>query len=64
MKSFGPVVIHYGKVQQKVMLKYDSWHREIVSRFGSLLGDNMKDFFATISKVSCWWVCLVVCSWH
>lgn len=51
MKAFGPVVIHYGKVQQKVMLKYDSWHREIVSRFGALMGDNMKDFFATVSRV-------------
>ena len=43
MKKFGPVEIHYGKVQQKVNLKYDSWHREILSRFGSLLGEKMLD---------------------
>ena len=36
MKTFGPVEIHYGKVQQKVTLKYDSWHKEILSRFGGL----------------------------
>ena len=51
VKSFGPVEIHYGKVQQKVTLKYDSWHREILSRFGTLLGDDMHDFHNTISKV-------------
>ena len=57
MKQFGPVEIHYGKVQQKVNLKYDSWHREILSRFGSLLGENMQDFHSTVGKVSfthCW----------
>ena len=53
MKQFGPVEIHYGKVQQKVNLKYDSWHREILSRFGSLLGENMHDFHSTVTKASC-----------
>ena len=52
MKQFGPVEIHYGKVQQKVNLKYDSWHREILSRFGSLLGENMHDFHSTVAKAS------------
>lgn len=58
MKKFGPIEIHYGKVQQKVNLKYDSWHREILSRFGSLLGENMQDFHSTVAKVS---VCVCVC---
>ena len=40
------------QVQQKVMLKYDSWHREILSRFGTLLGDNMRDFHTTVAKVN------------
>ena len=52
MRLFGPVEIHYGKVQQKVNLKYDSWHREILSRFGTLLGENMQDFHSTVAKVS------------
>ena len=51
VKTFGPVEIHYGKVQQKVTLKYDSWHKEILSRFGGLLGQNMHEFHGTISKV-------------
>ena len=33
-------------------LKYDYWHKEIVSRFGSLLGTNMQDFYTVVSKVS------------
>ena len=51
VKVFGPVEIHYGKVQQKVTLKYDSWHREILSRFGGLLGENMREFHVVICKV-------------
>ena len=51
MRGFGPVEVHYGKVQQKVMLKYDSWHRDILSRFGGLLGENMHEFHTIITKV-------------
>jgi dynein heavy chain 1 len=28
-KEFGPVTIEFGKVQSKVTLKYDSWHKEV-----------------------------------
>ena len=51
MKTFGPVEIHYGKVQQKVTLKYDS-------RFGGLLGENMHEFHGTVSKVCTYYVFL------
>ncbi|XP_028677485.1 cytoplasmic dynein 1 heavy chain 1 isoform X2 [Erpetoichthys calabaricus] len=49
-KEFGPVVIDYGKVQSKVNLKYDSWHKEVLSKFGQMLGQNMQDFHSQISK--------------
>ncbi|KAF4101796.1 hypothetical protein G5714_016596 [Onychostoma macrolepis] len=49
-KEFGPVVIDYGKVQSKVNLKYDSWHKEVLSKFGQMLGNNMQDFHSQISK--------------
>ncbi|XP_037097970.1 cytoplasmic dynein 1 heavy chain 1 isoform X1 [Syngnathus acus] len=49
-KEFGPAVIDYGKVQSKVNLKYDSWHKEVLSKFGQMLGQNMQDFHAQISK--------------
>jgi len=33
-----PVIIDYTKVQSKVSMKYDYWHREVLQKFGSLLG--------------------------
>lgn len=33
-------------------LKYDSWHKEVLSKFGQMLGQNMQDFHAQISKVT------------
>lgn len=39
------------QVQSKVNLKYDSWHKEVLSKFGQMLGQNMQDFHAQISKV-------------
>ncbi|XP_077125303.1 cytoplasmic dynein 1 heavy chain 1 isoform X2 [Ranitomeya variabilis] len=49
-KEFGPVIIDYGKVQSKVNLKYDSWHKEVLSKFGQMLGQNMTEFHSQISK--------------
>uniref|UniRef100_A0A5K3FEA9 Dynein heavy chain, cytoplasmic n=2 Tax=Mesocestoides corti TaxID=53468 RepID=A0A5K3FEA9_MESCO len=49
-KAFGPVVIIFGKVQSKVTMKYDSWHKEILSKFGSNLGNEMQDFYKQISE--------------
>ena len=33
-------------------MKYDTWHKEIVSKFASHLGDSMADFYTAVSKVS------------
>jgi dynein heavy chain 1 len=30
--------------------KYDTWHREILNKFGSTVGDGMKAFKETIQK--------------
>uniref|UniRef100_UPI00358E5199 cytoplasmic dynein 1 heavy chain 1-like n=1 Tax=Myxine glutinosa TaxID=7769 RepID=UPI00358E5199 len=49
-KSFGPVIVDYGRVQAKVNLKYDSWHKEVLSRFGQKLGENMQNFHLQISR--------------
>lgn len=40
------------QVQSKVSLKYDSWHKDVLGKFGSLLGNEMAVFHTTISKVS------------
>ncbi|XP_067011460.2 dynein heavy chain, cytoplasmic isoform X2 [Anabrus simplex] len=49
-REFGPIVIDYAKVQSKVSLKYDSWHKETLSKFGSLLGNEMAQFHSQVSK--------------
>eukprot|EP00105_Crassostrea_gigas_P045649 XP_019929797.1 PREDICTED: cytoplasmic dynein 1 heavy chain 1 isoform X11 [Crassostrea gigas] len=49
-KEIGPIIVQFGKVQSKVSLKYDSWHKEVLSKFGSLLGNEMVDFHSAISK--------------
>ncbi|RWS14208.1 Dynein heavy chain: cytoplasmic-like protein [Dinothrombium tinctorium] len=49
-KEIGPIVVDYAKVQSKVTLKYDSWHKEVLGKFGSLLGNEMAALHTVISK--------------
>ncbi|THD25348.1 Dynein heavy chain 1 cytosolic [Fasciola hepatica] len=49
-KEFGPIVIMFGKVQSKVSLKYDNWHKDVLSKFGSHLGQEMQDLYSQVSK--------------
>ncbi|KAK3912297.1 Dynein heavy chain, cytoplasmic [Frankliniella fusca] len=49
-REFGPVVIDYAKVQSKVTLKYDAWHKDTLSKFGALLGNEMSQFHSQVSK--------------
>ena len=49
-KEFGPVGIDYAKVQSKVSLKYDLWHKDALGKFGSLLGTEMANFYGNIGK--------------
>lgn len=49
-KSFGVCVIDYDQVQSRVNAKYDSWQRDILSRFGVKLGNAMKETHALILK--------------
>ena len=43
-QRFGGVVVDYRTVQEKVSMKYDFWHKEILYRFGNLLSDKMAAF--------------------
>lgn len=43
-------MIDFAKVQSKVSLKYDSWHKEVLSKFGTLLGNEMSTFHTQVSK--------------
>ncbi|KAF5301350.1 hypothetical protein FQA39_LY10748 [Lamprigera yunnana] len=49
-RQFGPITIDFAKVQSKVSLKYDSWHKEVLSKFGTLLGNEMATFHSQVSK--------------
>jgi hypothetical protein len=49
-KSFGVCVIDYEQVQARVNAKYDTWQRDILSRFGVKLGNAMKEMHASILK--------------
>ncbi|KAJ8651627.1 hypothetical protein O0I10_012803 [Lichtheimia ornata] len=49
-QPFGPLVVDYEQVQSKVNQKYDQWQREILNKFGSMLGTAMKDFHVSVSK--------------
>ncbi|CAB0033630.1 unnamed protein product [Trichogramma brassicae] len=52
-KEFGPVIIDFAKVQSKVSLKYDSWHKETLGKFGSLLANEIASFHSQISRSRC-----------
>ncbi|XP_052769398.1 cytoplasmic dynein 1 heavy chain 1-like isoform X2 [Mya arenaria] len=49
-KEIGPIVVQFSKVQSKVSLKYDSWHKEVLSRFGNMLSNEMTEFHVHIQK--------------
>ncbi|KAK0424238.1 hypothetical protein QR680_008567 [Steinernema hermaphroditum] len=49
MKIF-PIVIDYNKVQSKVSVKYDYWHKEVLLKFGTAMGGEMATFFSQVSK--------------
>ena len=49
-RLFGPISIDYTKVQSKVNVKYDAWHKDVLSKFGALLGNELQDFHAHVSK--------------
>lgn len=51
-REFGPIIVDYAKVQSKVSLKYDSWHKDVLQKFGTYLGQEMTDFHGTVSKAS------------
>uniref|UniRef100_A0A914WGW8 Dynein heavy chain tail domain-containing protein n=1 Tax=Plectus sambesii TaxID=2011161 RepID=A0A914WGW8_9BILA len=49
-KEIPPLIVDYAKVQSKVSLKYDNWHREVLQKYGGALGVEMQTFFTDVSK--------------
>ena len=44
-EQFGPIVVDYSQVQTKINMKYDTWHKEILSKFGKI---NMNFIYVTL----------------
>ncbi|XP_047532350.1 dynein heavy chain, cytoplasmic isoform X1 [Vanessa atalanta] len=49
-REYGPVVIDFARVQSKVALKYDAWHKDVLGKFGALLAGEMVQFHARLAK--------------
>lgn len=49
-KYFGPIIIDYRLVLNRINTKYDSWHAEILNHFGSKFGDKLKVFFNNLQN--------------
>ena len=49
-RHFGPLAIEYSSVQQKVNNKYDSWHKTLTNRFGSLLAERMTQLYTALRQ--------------
>ncbi|OCF56381.1 dynein heavy chain 1, cytosolic [Kwoniella mangroviensis CBS 10435] len=49
-KEFGVCVIDYANAQSKVNAKYDSWQRELLTRYGTKLGSSIKETYSSILK--------------
>ncbi|WWC91126.1 uncharacterized protein L201_006067 [Kwoniella dendrophila CBS 6074] len=49
-KEFGVCIIDYANAQSKVNAKYDSWQRELLTRYGNKLGSSIKETYSSILK--------------
>lgn len=47
-RRFGPIIIDFERVQTKVNFKYDSLHKEVLSRFGVLYSESLRSFYNMI----------------
>ncbi|CAF0789670.1 unnamed protein product [Didymodactylos carnosus] len=49
-KAFGPLIIDFSKLQSKINVKYDSWHQDVVRKFGQLIQTTASDFYTHITE--------------
>ena len=47
---FGPIVINYSQVQNKINMKYDMWQKDLQVRFGIILLSAIKETFSVINS--------------
>jgi dynein heavy chain 1 len=46
--KFGPIAVKYGKVQSQIILKYDSWQKELQWSFATILAQGIVETHGTI----------------
>lgn len=49
-KHFGPLIIDYRLVLNKINTKYDSWDHEILGHFGEKFGETLRSFFDNVQN--------------
>ena len=49
-RRFGPIIIDFEAVRDKVNHKYDSWHREFLGKFASLLSNSVHTLRSDLSR--------------
>lgn len=49
-KTYGYVTFNYEQVQSKITQKYDQWQHDITTRFGTILGNRMREVFAELKR--------------
>ena len=49
-KSVGYILFDYEQVQSKITQKYDQWQQEITSKFGTNLGNRMREVFVELGQ--------------
>jgi len=51
-KPFGSISVDYTKVQSKVNVKHDAWHKDVLSRFDQLLDSEPQDFHGHVGAAA------------
>ena len=46
--KYGPIMVKYEKVQSQIILKYDSWQKELQSSFAGILGQRVLEAHETV----------------
>eukprot|EP00040_Diaphanoeca_grandis_P036231 m.230237 g.230237 ORF g.230237 m.230237 type:complete len:4579 (-) comp33576_c0_seq1:2736-16472(-) len=49
-KDFGPICINFAQVQNRVMLRYDQLHKDMLNKFGTKLSSSMEEFYNAINR--------------
>ncbi|KAJ3260954.1 hypothetical protein HK103_006909 [Boothiomyces macroporosus] len=49
-QEFKGLIVDYGNVQQKVNVQYDTWQRDLINKFSSILGQKMQQFYAELKN--------------